>query len=251
MDRIESPPRITASCKDTRTEAEIEKGIVEGYYSEKLSGEKLLKCYQIASPRIRQYLEEEIQFALDQIDESDSVLELGCGYGRITSLLAEVAGSAVGIDTSGESLELGLRMRVPDRECHYCLMDALELGFEESEFDKVFCLQNGICAFGVDRELLLREAMRVTKPGGKLYFSSYSEKFWKHRLQWFEAQAAEGLLGEIDYDRTGHGEIVCHDGFRTGTMTPDDFRLLCGKLHLKPIISEVDGSSVYCVIEAS
>ncbi|MBD3277380.1 MAG: hypothetical protein GF388_03685, partial [Candidatus Aegiribacteria sp.] len=106
---------------DIRLEENSEMGIMEGYYTEKLSGERLLRCYQIASPRVGQYLEAEIQFALDHLDGSDSVLELGCGYGRITSRLAEVASFAVGIDTAGLSLELALRLSDPERECRYCL----------------------------------------------------------------------------------------------------------------------------------
>ncbi|MBN1274578.1 MAG: methyltransferase domain-containing protein [Candidatus Aminicenantes bacterium] len=221
---------------------------MDGYYVEKLSGERLLRCYEIASPRVQQYLEAEIQFVLQHLERTDSVLELGCGYGRVTSRLAKVASRVVGIDNSRESLELARRMSGSDTKCEYYEMDASALTFDDTEFDKVICVQNGICAFGVDHELLLRQALRVTKPGGSQYFSSYSEKFWKHRLLWFEAQAAAGLLGEIDYTRTGNGEIVCKDGFRTGFKTPEGFRSLCSKLNLDPEIIEVDGSSVFCEI---
>jgi 2-polyprenyl-6-hydroxyphenyl methylase/3-demethylubiquinone-9 3-methyltransferase len=219
-----------------------------GYYAEKLSGERLRHCYEIASPRVEQYLEAEIQFVLQHLKDTDSVLELGCGYGRVTSRLAAVARRVVGIDTAIESLNLARELSGVDPECEYLEMDALELTFDDSEFDKVVCVQNGICAFGVDRELLLSQVLRVTRPGGYIYFSSYSEGFWKDRLGWFEAQAEAGLLGEIDYAKTGNGEIVCKDGFRTSIMVPEEFRSLCRKFGLDPKISEVDGSSVFCEI---
>ncbi|MCK5879745.1 MAG: class I SAM-dependent methyltransferase, partial [Holophagae bacterium] len=107
---------------------------------------------------------------------------------------------------------------------------------------------NGICAFGIEKGLLLRQALRVTRPGGCIVFSTYSRKFWSERLQWFEAQAAAGLVGAIDYSKTENGEIVCKDGFRTGQMLPEDFRSLCAELGLNSKISEVDGSSVFCEI---
>jgi SAM-dependent methyltransferase len=219
-----------------------------GYYEEKLSGVRLRRCYEIASPRVKQYLEAEIQFVLQHLKSTDSVLELGCGYGRVTSRLAEAAGRVVGIDTSIESLKLARQLSAPDPTCEFLEMNALELTFDDSEFDKVVCVQNGICAFGVDRELLLRQALRVTRSGGRIYFSSYSEGFWDERLRWFEAQAAAGLLGEIDYTKTGNGEIVCKDGFRTGMMSPEEFLLFGAELGLDTEVTEVDGSSVFCEI---
>jgi 2-polyprenyl-6-hydroxyphenyl methylase/3-demethylubiquinone-9 3-methyltransferase len=127
-------------------------------------------------------------------------------------------------------------------------MDALDLSFEPSEFDRVVCVQNGICAFGVDRYRLLREALRVARPGGSLLFSSYAERFWSDRLQWFEAQAAAGLVGEIDHDRTRKGEIVCKDGFRAGRVSAEEFRSLAARLDAEPVVTEVDGSSLFCEI---
>src|SRR5947209_3540059 len=45
----------------------------------------------------------------------------------------------------------------------------------------------------------------------------YTPQFWEHRLEWFEIQAAHHLIGEIDYQTTGNGTIVCKDGFRATT----------------------------------
>ena len=222
-----------------------------GYYVEKLSGERLRRCYEIASPRVIQYLEAEIQFVLERLESTDKVLELGCGYGRVAFRLAEVANHVVGIDNAAESLELAHQLSSDDSRCEFLEMDALELTFGDHEFDKVVCIQNGVSSFGVDQESLLRQALRVTRPGGCIYFSSYSERFWKDRLSWFEAQSDAGLLGEIDYDETGNNMIVCKDGFRTGIVTPDGFRTLCGKFGLDPEITEVDESSVFCEIEVA
>ena len=52
-------------------------------------------------------------------------------------------------------------------------MDAAALGFRDRVFDVVVCIQNGISAFKVDRRALIAEAIRVTRPGGSVLFSSY------------------------------------------------------------------------------
>ena len=122
------------------------------------------------------------------------------------------------------------------------------MSFKNESFDVVVAIQNGISAFKVDPELLVRESLRITKPKGKLILSSYSEDFWDERLNWFIRQSEEKLLGEIDFKKTGNGKIVCKDGFIATTFTKSDFKILLEKMRLKGKITEVDKSSVFCVI---
>lgn len=218
-----------------------------GYYREKLSGLRLQECYEIASPRVRRYLDAEVHHLLSRISPGDEVLELGCGYGRVLMPIAGRAGRAVGIDTASESLDLGRRL-AGDVPCEFIEMDAAAMSFPGNSFDLTACVQNGICAFGADRPALVREAVRVTRPGGLVMFSSYSPRFWKHRLEWFEAQAARGLLGPIDRDASRDGVIVCADGFRAGALDEGGFRALLVEVGLDGEITEVDGSSVFCEI---
>jgi len=219
------------------------------YYAERLSGLRLKRVYEIATPRVRQYLDAETEHVVGKIKPGDTVIDLGCGYGRIIPRLAETAGMVVGIDSSRESLLLGRRMLAEIPNHHLLCMDAASLGFDESVFDVVICIQNGISAFHVDQSRLIVESMRVTKRGGIVLFSSYSEKFWDHRLSWFEQQAKEGLLGEIDCEKTGDGVIVCNDGFTATTVDADKFRSLTAGLHAEIEIEEIDDSSLFCEIK--
>lgn len=91
-------------------------------------------------------------------------------------------------------------------------------------------------------------AVDVTRPGGRVLFSSYAEAFWDHRLAWFRLQAREGLLGEIDETATGRGVIVCKDGFRATTVTPDQFRSLSRGLGRQVTVDVVADASVFCEI---
>jgi len=215
------------------------------YYSRKLSGERLRLCYEIAPPRVKQYLEAEIEYVLDKIKPSDLVLELGCGYGRILGRLLANVDTVVGIDTSHASISLARDVFCKNSHCHLFVMDAVELGFRDRQFDAVVCIQNGISAFGVDQRKLIEEAMRVTHSGGVVLFSSYSERFWEDRLEWFRIQSEKKLIGEIDVEATRNGVIVCKDGFKASTISPDDFILLTSDLDLDSTFTEVDGSSIF------
>ena len=105
-----------------------------------------------------------------------------------------------------------------------------------------------ISAFKVNQRQLIEESVRVTKQGGTVLISTYSEKFWEHRLQWFQLQSHAGLLGEIDYDKTCNGVIVCKDGFNATTLTPDQFLSLTTCLPVESRVVEVDDSSLFCEI---
>ena len=219
-----------------------------GYYNDKLSAERLKRCYEIAPPRVRQYLEAEANHVLDKICSGDMVLELGCGYGRILLQLAQKAGGVIGIDNSLASLLLAQEMFGGISNCHLLCMDAVQLAFRDRIFDCVVCIQNGISVFRVNQQDLVRESLRVTKPGGTVLFSSYSDRFWKDRLHWFQLQSEAGLVGEIDYEKTGDDVIVCKDGFTATTVRPHQFRSLTAGLNADTRIVEVDKSSLFCEI---
>lgn len=217
------------------------------YYEDKLSADGLRKCYRIAPPRIRQYLKAEADFVIDAVRGCGEVLELGCGYGRVMKLMARHVGSIVGCDTSRRSLKLARRTMHAFSNIHLLCADAAYLPFQQGVFDAVFCIQNGISAFGVDRQQLVTEALRATEAGGLVLFSTYSRKIWRERLAWFRAQSEAGLIGEIDEVRTGIGTIVCKDGFRATTVRASEFMKLFSEAGAKPRIREVDESSLFCL----
>ncbi len=218
------------------------------YYTDKLSAERLMRCYEIAPPRVRQYLEAEIEFCASKIMPFDTVLELGCGYGRVLQRLVGKTRTLIGIDTSYPSLQLARKLLTNASGLHLFQMNANSLGLADNVCDVVLCIQNGISAFHVDQSTLLREVRRVTRSGGKILLSSYSEQFWSHRLEWFRLQAAHGLIGEIDEKATGGGVIVGKDGFHAATVTPEAFYALADKAGVAAMVVEIDHSSVFCEV---
>ncbi|MEH6581526.1 MAG: methyltransferase domain-containing protein [Halioglobus sp.] len=111
------------------------------------------------------------------------ILDLGSGSGRdayaLSALVGE-SGSIVGVDMTEEQLAVANRhidyhrdafgYQQSNVEFHKGYLENLaELGFEDNSFDIIVsnCVIN-LCA---DKEAVLREAFRVLKPGGELYFS--------------------------------------------------------------------------------
>jgi hypothetical protein len=72
------------------------------YHKDKLSANRLLKCYELAPPRIRHCLDAEIQFVISNTHGADLVLELGCGYERFSKAgspsVSMIAGNDISID---------------------------------------------------------------------------------------------------------------------------------------------------------
>jgi len=219
------------------------------YYSKNLNTSKLQRCYEIAPPRIQQLLTAEIDFILRKLSIDDIVLDLGCGYGRVAIELAKKAKKVIGIDISQDNIELAKNLHQQIDNLEFYKMNAVELNFPADMFDVTLCIQNGISAFKEDPFLLLAEALRVTKKGGVLLFSTYSNKIWQDRLHWFQIQADEELLGEIDYEQTKDGTIVCKDGFKAITYSGNDFLELASEFNVEANIYEVDDSVVFCEIK--
>jgi len=218
------------------------------YYKDRLSANKLLKCYEIAPPRIKQYLDAEIQFVVNNVRGADLVLELGCGYCRVLKAVSPFVSMIVGNDISKGSLELAKSYMKPYGNYRIVQMDASNMAFRPCVFDAVFCIQNGISAFGVDKKRLIAESIRVTKNDGLILFSSYSPKIWEDRLDWFRKQSRIGLLGEIDEEKTCSGTIVCKDGFRVTTISGGQFIEFFHEFELDVSIIEEDESSIFCKV---
>lgn len=218
------------------------------YYRAKLSAHRLCKCYEIAPPRIKQYLDAEIEFVVSNVHQGGRVLELGCGYGRVMRRVSPFVSWIAGNDISKASLNL---VKGYMEGCHsyaVFLMNASRMAFRSGVFDVVFCIQNGISAFGMNPKQLIAESVRVAKDKGVILFSSYSPKIWQDRLEWFRRQAESGLIGEIDEEKTGNGAIVCKDGFRATTISGARFAELFNEFGLKASIVEVDESSLFCKV---
>ncbi len=102
------------------------------------------------------------------IDADAYVLEVGCGAGATASYLAREVGCRVmGVDLRESMVALAReraeREGVQDR-VEFRVADALDLPFEEGQFDAVLC--ESVATFIADKAQVARELARVVRPGG-------------------------------------------------------------------------------------
>lgn len=218
----------------------------KNYYEKRLNSKDLFEVYQTNIPRIKQYLDAEISFVKNNLNGNEKVLELGAGYGRIVKELAGKCNSIMGIDISKDNVLLSEQYLENNSNAKVIEMDIHNITLEE-KFDVILCLQNGLSAMKITSNDLLKISQLV-KNGGKIYFSTYSEKFFESRLKWFEEQADKKLLGKINYNKTKDGFIVCEDGFRAITFSEKDLNLIGDILGYEYYIRYIDNSSVFLVI---
>lgn len=96
-----------------------------------------------------------------------AVLDLACGPGNLTRLLAQrvaPGGRVLGVDLARGMIALAARERPPGAS--FAVMDIERLGLSDQTFDAVAC-GHGL-QFAPDLDRALREAWRVLRPSGLL-----------------------------------------------------------------------------------
>ncbi len=96
-----------------------------------------------------------------------SVLELGCGTGLILARVAEVAKEAVGIDLSEK-----MARRARDRGLDVHIGSVCDLPFTDDRFDLTYSFK--VLPHVTEIDTAVREAARVTRPGGHLLLEFYN-----------------------------------------------------------------------------
>ncbi len=218
------------------------------YYADSLNSMHLYQVYQTEIDRVNQYLASEINFIRDHVHSHENAMELGAGYGRVMKELAPFLNTITGIDISKDTVEFGQHYLNSCDNCVLKCMDAHNLQFDR-QFDVILCLQNGLSSLKGDAFNLVEQVVALLSPNGRAYFSSYSAKFWVHRLAWFQEQADKGLLGEIDLAKTQNGQIVCRDGFVATTCSPSYLEELGKASGCTYQIIEVNESSIFLILE--
>lgn len=181
--------------------------------------------------------EQEVAFLVEALGlaPDDRILDIGCGTGRHARALGARGLQAVGLDVAARFLAVA-RDRRPDGE--WVRGDARRLPFASDRFDAVlslcqggFGLTGGPAAAGTAAglepdEVVLREVVRVLRPGGQVALTAFASYFAVRDLGPDESFAADsGVLHERTTLLDEQGRPADHDLWTT-CYTPRELRLL-------------------------
>ncbi len=135
-----------------------------------------------------------------------TVLDVGTGTGRIAELLAEPAAHVVALDKSLDMLRVARAklQNLPAGQVELVQGDFTALPFAANRFDTVVLHQ--VLHFAVDPAAALKEAARVTRPGGRIAvvdFASHGQEELRQRFAHarlgFSDRTMEMLMREAGY----------------------------------------------------
>lgn len=129
-----------------------------------------------------------------------NLLDVGCGTGRASFLLAPWFDSIEAFDIAPKAIErareenerlgMGVRFRVAD---------VTQLPFDDNSFDNIVFAYNGIEGIASEalRERALTELCRVLRPGGRFVLSTKSAFNWEYWKEYRLKGAAKKLLARV------------------------------------------------------
>src|ERR1051326_3656107 len=135
-----------------------------------------------------------------RVEANSRVLDVGCGSGWATRLLADYAfdGRVTGIDISDEMVELARDSSAGYKNVDFKVASAEQLPFETSEFTHAFSMESLYYYRNIPKALA--EIHRVMKPGGLVV--AVVDLYWENEPthQWIDTlKVSVELLGIDDY----------------------------------------------------
>ncbi len=188
-----------------------EDGILEFYW-----GEHIHLGHYGSPPRSKDFLAAKSDFVhemvrwggLDKLAAGTTVLDVGCGIGGSSRILARDYGFQVtGITISPGQVKRAQELTPPEIPARFQQDDAMNLSFPDQSFDVVWCIEAG--PHMPDKAVFAKELMRVLKPGGILVVADWNQRdARKQPLALWERWIMRQLL-----DQWAHPEFASIEGF--------------------------------------
>jgi trans-aconitate 2-methyltransferase len=138
--------------------------------------------------------EDVVQLLAPQADER--VLDLGCGTGYLTNLIAEAGADTIGIDSSPEMIA---RARSLYPMLKFEVRNAVDFSFDQP-FDAIF--SNAALHWILEKEKVIQSIYRNLRPGGRLVLEMGAKDNIKHIITAFKQ-----VLQRYGYPQLAQREI--------------------------------------------
>jgi len=159
----------------------------------------------------------------------ERVLDLGCGSGWATRLLARMVGDdgkIVGLDVSDEMVRQAREASKEFANVLYVQGSAEQIPWEDNSFDKVLSVESFY--YYADQNQALRELFRVMAPNGRLFILINLYRDNEYSLQWVDKlKVPVHVRSEAEYLEMlrRHGfEDVDAARIPDDTPTPDNYQ---------------------------
>lgn len=142
-------------------------------------------------------------FFFENVHPGDSIVDIGCGWGRICfDLLQRGYGPLTGIDQNEDCIRFAEEKRrsLPENQQLICRFErrcALETGFADDTFDAgtIMAVLTTLTT-PEDRLQALREARRIVRKSGSLYIGEFVQT-WRHPTYYKRYVQGEKETGEL------------------------------------------------------
>ena len=150
---------------------------------EKLWGEHIHLGFYDPGGKNIDFREAKVQFVhklvkwsgLDQLPKGSRILDVGCGIGGSSRILAKHYGfNVTGITISPSQVKRARELTPSSLNCNFQVMDALDLKFEDGSFDGVWSVEAG--AHMYDKNKFADEMLRILRPGGFLALADWNSR---------------------------------------------------------------------------
>lgn len=205
-------------------------GILEFYW-----GEHIHLGHYGSPPQRKDFLAAKADFVhemvrwgkLDTLPRGTTVLDVGCGIGGSSRILAREYGFDVtGITISPQQVARATELTPEGVTAKFAVDDAMALSFPDASFDVVWSIEAG--PHMPDKAVFARELLRVLKPGGLLVVADWNQRDDRQvPLNTWERPVMQQLLDQWAHPAfasiEGFAEELAKTGFVAGDVVTADW----------------------------
>ncbi|MCC0178471.1 methyltransferase domain-containing protein [Waterburya agarophytonicola K14] len=207
-----------------------EDGILEFYW-----GEHIHLGHYGSPPESKDFIAAKYDFVhemvrwggLDKLPAKATLLDVGCGIGGSSRILAkDYDFDVTGVTISPQQVKRAQELTPADVDAKFAVDDAMALSFPDASFDVVWSVEAG--PHMPDKAVFARELLRVLKPGGLLVVADWNQRDDRQiPLNFWEKPVMKQLLDQWSHPAfssiEGFSELLAETGLVEGEVTTDDW----------------------------